>query len=212
MKNIYKDHAKINELGIEYQKTKSQRALKELIEALTTYIPRFLFKKFPHSKKWERDDVVNDTILNMWSAIDQYDKNKASFKTWCTSIAFNLYLLHIRSNSYSKRVSTFSALNMNGLTDDDVKGRKYLNDVLLVDTEEYNPEYDTIDIDALIDTLKPGWKELIRDKYINKLSYKEMQPTYGLPINTMKTRCRVGIERMKIEYAQNKYKYTRFDI
>ena len=72
------------------------KAYADLMISLTERI----FKKNYNYMLDSKDDMIGDAFLNLWSAKDKYDSNKAKINTYMTKIINNSFKKYIRDNIY----------------------------------------------------------------------------------------------------------------
>lgn len=72
------------------------KAYTDLMISLTERI----FKKNYNYMLDAKDDMIGDAFLNLWSAKDKYDSNKAKINTYMTKIINNSFKKYIRDNIY----------------------------------------------------------------------------------------------------------------
>jgi RNA polymerase sigma factor (sigma-70 family) len=127
----------------------------------------------------------------VWQKIDQYDSGRGNFSTWCYNIARNESLLLLKSR---KRYISQTSEEM-----------EYTS----AKAEERNPSYDLED-DPLWDFLSGGsdideiyeqvideikdldalYRDIMIDREINGMKYKDIADKYGLKKRSVATRIR----------------------
>lgn len=171
--------------------TRSDRTFKNLFDRLKPGI-------FNHCFKITRDrDLAEDAFLNtmskIWEKIEQYNEERGNFSTWCYNIARNETLLLLKEeNKYNSRTASemefFSANNEIG----DLGG------VYIMEEDEYNPifkEENSFDLiyESVINEitdLPEIYKDIMVDREINKMKYKDIAEKYGLKKRSVATRIR----------------------
>ncbi len=191
-------------MGLDFQRTKDVKIYNELYFALKEYLERFFQKNYSRTPKAYRDDAITDTLVTLWLKIDDYNPAKSSFQSWVTTIASrNLWVIKryhkIRSHM---SVSVFS----NSPNVDE----SIMDNVILEDRNEGIDPIKLFDLEGAIERLPELYRNIVWDKYIEGLSYKEMAPKYGCPVNTLKTRAREGLRRIAEENGTDRNNYRRF--
>lgn len=200
----------INSLGLLFYKERDDKVLSELIDVLRLYFLRILVKRYPFATEGNRNEAINDAIYSIWERIDQYNENLASFKTWATAIVINSYIRIVRDNAnHRKRLTNFSENDSSSIHNEDAGCQAYLTNIILnAGPEEEIEGYKCVDLEGLIQNLSPVYQDIVWDKHVNHLSYKKLNKKYGLNINTLKTRVRIGTNKIKELYAECPHKYT----
>jgi RNA polymerase sigma-70 factor (ECF subfamily) len=148
------------------------------------------------------EDVTQDVFLRVWRRPDQFDLRRGKFVTWLLSIARNRSIDHRRSQSRRLR---HEALPPPG--DDD-------EDVIPSDDDRDDPAIATVvaeDRDAVrraLEVLPPEQKLAIQLAYFGGLTQQEIANKLGQPLGTVKTRIRLGMQKMRGALEQRR---TRSD-
>jgi RNA polymerase sigma factor (sigma-70 family) len=71
-----------------------------LEEAYTRYAPVLLNRIFNALGDWERsEDLLHDSFLRAWDAIDRFDEQRGQINTWLTTIVINRISLELKTRS-----------------------------------------------------------------------------------------------------------------
>lgn len=132
------------------------------------------------------DDVVQDVLLTAWSKAAQFDPARAQASTWIYRIARNRQIDILR------------------------RERRPVPDAL--DTGEEQTEEDAHQALALdqesdqlrraLSALSPEQREVIEQAYLGDLTHTEIKRRTGLPLGTIKSRIRLGLERLRHELKE----------
>jgi len=131
------------------------------------------------------DDLVQDVMLTVWRKAGQFDAARAQASTWIYRIARN------RQIDVARREN------------------RPLPDDLLHD-EEVEPDaaqalaldQETRRLRAALDALSPEQRAMIEDAYLGELTHSEIRQKTGLPLGTIKSRIRLGLERLRHELKE----------
>lgn len=137
-----------------------------------------------------REDVKQDTLIDIFTKLNQYDESKGRFTAWCFTIAYNRSM-----KAYNKRAYRKESYIIN--QDNDV----YNFDVYFLD----NTTSDTVEIDynkvkqvkETISKLKPGQKQIVNLYDIEGYSHEEIAGILNVSINTTKSQLCRGRQRIK---------------
>jgi RNA polymerase sigma factor (sigma-70 family) len=128
----------------------------------------------------DADDLTIEAFGKAFNRLDQYTPNFA-FSTWLFKIASNNSIDFIRK----KRIKVTS-MNTGYTTDD--------GEAIMIDarSETHDPEENMMHqqkiklMRAVVDQLKPRYRELIVKRYFEELSYEEIADEFNLPLGTVK--------------------------
>jgi RNA polymerase sigma-70 factor, ECF subfamily len=148
------------------------------------------------------EDIVTDSFMKMWNKIDQYNPFW-NFSTWAYIITKNEARQWIRKNG-----NVYSADSMGGV---DV----IMSDALSIDNginlfEEANWEVDEevnkteLLYAAVMDQIRELpelYKQIMVDREVHGMKYKDISEKYDLELNTVKTRIKRAREKICKETA-----------
>lgn len=127
-------------------------------------------------------DVLQDVFVKIWSNIQQYDPQKGRIYTWMINIARNAAIDKLRSKGeiMKSKIQTGEDV-VNNLE----RGLK---------TEQVT---DTIGLRKMVAALKPEYETIISLAYFKGYTLDEISKTLGIPLGTVKTRMRSGIQQLR---------------
>lgn len=160
--------------AIELAKQNNQKAFAVLFDAHWEYVYGFLLKQL-------QDDILAEelalkTLAKAFDKINTFNKDY-NFKTWLISISKNLQIDHHRSTNIRGQidVTSIEKKHFKDLSDDNPSPE----DLLIINQN----------LKALIEkikVLKPIYAKVLRLRYFEELSYREIAQKTDLPINTVK--------------------------
>lgn len=130
----------------------------------------------------QADDVVQDVMLSVWRKAASFNPERAQVSGWIFQIARNRQIDVIRK----ERRPVPEELAMPESTD--VDGEQVLG-----------VEQETAKLRSAIARLNPEQRDLVQKAYFGELSHSEIQGQTGLPLGTIKSRIRLGLERLRHE-------------
>ena len=160
--------------AIHLAKTNNQKAFGYLFETFWDYLYQYLLKKTRNEDQAE--DIAVRTFAKAFDRIETFNP-KYTFETWLITISNNIQIDQHRkektknkidASAYDERVVT-QVQDLSPSPEDRLIITQNLSDLLLK-----------------IKTLKTGYKTIIRLRYFEELSYKEISDRLELPINTVK--------------------------
>ena len=128
------------------------------------------------------EDVLQETFVKIWHSFSSYSTEKGRLFTWMVNIARNLAIDKIRSKDFK---------NQN-------KNQEIENNVTSIDEQNstvYKPEL--MGVKDLVQTLKPEQKSIIDLVYFKGYTHVEAADELGIPLGTIKTRLRMGIQQLR---------------
>ncbi|MDN3550354.1 RNA polymerase sigma factor [Mucilaginibacter aquaedulcis] len=128
------------------------------------------------------EDVLQETFVKIWHSFSSYSTEKGRLFTWMINIARNLAIDKIRSKDFR---------NQN-------KNQEIENNVTSIDEQNstiYKPEL--MGVKDLVQTLKPEQKSIIDLVYFKGYTHVEAADELGIPLGTIKTRLRMGIQELR---------------
>lgn len=137
-------------------------------------------------KKEESEEVVQTTFLKAWNHIDSFDENRATLFTWLAGIAKNAAIDTFRLKSFQreKEQLSFSASDY-GLN--------------------HSPGIKGVDVAALIKDLPDKHKILLDKMFLEGYSQQEIADALSMPLGTVKTRLREGIQMLRAVLKHEKH-------
>jgi RNA polymerase sigma-70 factor (ECF subfamily) len=136
------------------------------------------------------EDVTQDVFLRVWRRPDQFDLSRGKFVTWLLSVARNRSIDQRRSQSRRLRHEALPA------TEED-------EDVLPSEDARDDPALATVlseeraAVREALAVLPPEQKLAIQLAYFGGMTQQEIANTLGQPLGTVKTRMRLGMQKMR---------------
>jgi len=197
----------IQVLAEEFIKTRGQREFNPLYERVR---PGILNHCYTILKDFElAEDAFLNAMAKVWTKIDQYDVDRGNFSTWCYNIARNESLLLLKSR---KRYVSQSLEEMEYTSaKSEEKNQTYsLDDDPLWDFLSGGSDIDDA-YEQVIDEIKDLpelYRDIMIDREINGMKYKDIAEKYGIKKRSIATRIRRARTkiRKKMEDANLKMK------
>jgi RNA polymerase sigma-70 factor (ECF subfamily) len=143
------------------------------------------------------EDVTQDVFLRVWRRPDQFDLHRGKFVTWLLSVARNRSIDHRRSQSRRMR---HEALPSSEEEEDILPSEDSRDDPALVTvlSEERTA------VRAALEVLPPEQKLAIQLAYFGGMTQQEIANKLGQPLGTVKTRMRLGMQKMRHALEQRR--------
>lgn len=130
----------------------------------------------------QAEEIVQEVMLTVWRKADQFDPHRAQVSAWIYQIARNRQIDLLRKE---KRPLP-EELAENPETEPDA------SQILALDQEVKH-------LKTALLALKPDQRDIIEQAYYGELSHKDISSRTGLPLGTIKSRIRLGLERLRHE-------------
>lgn len=146
------------------------------------------------------DDIFQETFVKAIMTIRQGRYNETGkFSNWLTRIAHNLIIDFYRQEKVENLVSAdnedVDVLNRRDLCDDNIED-------LLVGTQIHE------DVRRIVDALPENQREVLKMRYYQDMSFKEIAEATGVSINTALGRMRYALMNMRRIASQNHIELT----
>lgn len=130
----------------------------------------------------EADEIVQDVLLTVWRKADQFDPHRAQVSAWIYQIARNRQIDIARK----ERRPVPEVLKQEPEADPDASQIMAL-------------EQESARIRSALTTLNDDQRDIIERAYIGELTHQQISTETGLPLGTIKSRIRLGLERLRHE-------------
>lgn len=143
------------------------------------------------------EDVTQDVFVRVWRRPEQFDLQRGKFVTWLLSVT--------RNRSIDERRSASRRIRHEALPSPDEE-----EDVLPSGKERDDPAIETVLADeraavrAAMEVLPPEQKLAIHLAYFGGLTQQEVANKLGQPLGTVKTRIRLGMQKMRGELEERR--------
>lgn len=164
------------------------QALTEKYEKLLTYISTGILG----NNREDVEECVNDTYLKVWNHIEDFDFEKASFKTYLSVIVRNTSINRLRKLSRTEAKAQQEELS--SLAADYVDYRQNVEDSI---QQKENMKA----LNEIIAHLKKKDRELVIRRYYYLQSSKEIAFHMGMTVNGVDSKLSRLRRQMKQEYA-----------
>ena len=194
-----------SELAEDFITAKNDKNFKVLFERLRPGILNHCYLILKDQELAE--DAFLNTMSKIWLKIDQYNSERGNFSTWCYNIARNesLLLMKSRKRYYSHTDSELEFLSSKN-TIGDIGGQYNLEDdptyAFYNEGSNLDEVYESV-LDEIRD-LPELYRDIMIDREINHMKYKDIAEKYGIKKRSIATRIRRarGKIRKKIDGKQ----------
>lgn len=154
------------------------------------FAPRL--KGFMHRQGTDADmveEIVQETMVNVWRKAGQFDPAKASASTWVFTIARNL------------RIDLLRKAN---------RPMPDMNDPALVPDPAPRPhdvvsqEQEARRLNSVVRNLPPEQQDVLRLAFFEEKAHPEVAKELGIPLGTVKSRIRLALQRIRAELGESR--------
>jgi RNA polymerase sigma-70 factor (ECF subfamily) len=198
------DHAKsLQQLALDFVDSRSERSFTLLHNRLKPGLRKFI-------QRYHQDsEIVNEilaiTLSKAYVYADKYD-SKWNFSTWIYKICQNECLMEIRRQNslYSLDTMIENKLPVKAINHEDWKTE---NDYEFF-SEEETVQTDSVYVEIIeeIKNLPMHYREIIEDRIVEKMKYKDIADKRGLKINTVRSRIHSAKKVIKNLWIEKKIK------
>jgi RNA polymerase sigma-70 factor (ECF subfamily) len=139
------------------------------------------------------EDVVQEAFLNVWRKASGYQPGRGSVRTWLLTIVHNL-AIDRRRGRYRREMTDVQI--------DDVEYALGTDDDDLFSTVTGAIEADQVR--QAIANLPPEQRQPIVLAYFGGLTHQEIADQTGTPLGTVKSRMRLGLQKLRVALEQVK--------
>ena len=161
--------------AVKGAKKNDQRAFVFLYDECWDYIYGYIFKISKDEKIAE--ELSLKTLSKAFDKIDKFNP-KFKFKSWVIAICKNLHIDYLRKQNTNNRYELY------------ITERKELNykiaDEILSPEDEFIKSQNIDNLLNKVKKLKPGYEKVIKMKYFEEMTYKEISQKTQIPMNTVK--------------------------
>jgi|TARA_R110002096_G_scaffold58655_4_gene147597 RNA polymerase sigma-70 factor, ECF subfamily len=181
------------QMTADYLKTRSPESFAVLYNrikpGLTSHINKIV-------GDWEiAEDLAVQSLTKLWTKVELYNPEKAMITTWLYKIGFNAALGYKNERNKTSSLSAMQdfgiEINSTGtfVNDEYVEEDKTFSEMM--DEDNYlQMKYD-MTVEA-IKNLKPMYRDLLVDRMLKGVKYRELATSHKLSLQTVKNRVRRG--------------------
>jgi RNA polymerase sigma-70 factor (ECF subfamily) len=188
----------IQRLAEDFITQKTDKSFKNLFDRLR---PGVLNHCYLILKEQElAEDAFLNTMAKIWTKIEQYNDDRGNFSTWCYNIARNESLLLLKSRKkYNNRTDIEIEFLSEKNTIGDIGGVYIMED-------DFNYAFmsEENDMDAIYESvlseireLPDLYRDIMIDREINNMKYKDIAEKYGIKKRSIATRIRRARNKIK---------------
>jgi len=167
---------------------RSKQDFTNLFEFFAPKILRIARGKFPNEA--QANDVVQDTMSNVWKKAHLFNADKGAATTWVYTIMRNVTFDMLRKVKGNKEDNLSddiwpiaeSAVSEADTYEDHIESRKLIN---------------------IIEELPETQQEVVRGFYLMEMSQEQLATKLNLPLGTIKSRLRLALAKLKVQLGDH---------
>jgi RNA polymerase sigma-70 factor, ECF subfamily len=134
------------------------------------------------------EEVTQDTFLKVWNQADRWDPDKGKLSSWLLTVTRHTAIDRYRQLQRRPAVSELFEEAESGL-----------GQTALVDTQQWA---DGQLLARLLEELPPEQAHLVQLAFYQGMSHSELAESLHLPLGTVKTRLRLGLQKLKVLWQE----------
>lgn len=171
------------QLAIEFKRTKSHEVFSKLYEKIKPRMKSFVLGIVKDSEAAE--DIVADAMSTVFMKIDQYNPDY-QITTWSYTIAYNIAIQYIRDRNKKVSLTPFQETGIEVSGEGSLLQQEKMQDLQMLENDFESIEASLLEEERLLEEkhkacvnaiqdLKPLYKDIMIDRFINKLSYIQIE-------------------------------------
>jgi RNA polymerase sigma-70 factor (ECF subfamily) len=144
------------------------------------------------------EEVTQDTFLKLWTRAGNFSSKKGTLLAWLLTIARRTALDRIRLEDrrpdFGSQVDPEDAWR------------------ILPDVDSTTPEARWRSLFFAVQDLPAEQRQVIELAYYHGLSHSQIADSLSMPLGTVKTRLRLGMEKLRAMWLQGKSDSGRYDV
>ena len=177
---VFSEHT---ELMLAVRDQRDKAAFAALFDHFAPRLKGFVMRS--GAKRGQAEEIVQEVMLTLWRKADQFDPNRAQVSAWNYQIARNRQIDVARKENRPVP----EALKAEEAQEPDR-------------TQVIALEQETSELRAALRTLKTEQRDVIEKAYLGEMTHQEISQETGLPLGTIKSRIRLGLERLRHELKE----------
>lgn len=193
----------LQQLALDFVSSRTERSFTLLYNRLRPGLRKFIQKY--HQDSDIIDEILAITLSKAYIYVDKYD-SRWNFSTWLYKICQNECLMELRrtSNISSLNFMEENKISLKPVNDDDWKVTPDYE--VFSDEEIVQPESLYAEVIEEIRNLPEHYREIIEDRVVEKMKYKDIADKRGLKINTVRSRIHSAKKVIKNLWIEKKRK------
>lgn len=178
---------------VEFSLRGDSRAFRSLMQRYLSTVYNYLYRMTQNHEVSE--EMAQEAFVKAYHHLKTFDRNRA-FKPWLLRIASNAAISALRKQS--------KVVSLNALEEEGYWGEaEHQTDVDVLVTLER--KLSSEEVMKALQRLDDKYRQALLLRYQQDLSYEEVAQALQLPLNTVRTRLKRGLEKLKNEVKEMAY-------
>ena len=135
-------------------------------------------------ERHEAEEVLQETFLEIWRRAKEYDPKRGAIEAWVATIARTRAIDHLRTQRTANRVA------------EQAQPASVLSTPPAAPDTAASEGQDKVRVAKALKSLPTGQRHALELAYFEGLSHTEIAERTGDPLGTVKTRVRLGMEKL----------------
>lgn len=169
----------------------NQKAFSQLVTRYLPLVYNYLYRMTQNHEVSE--EMAQEAFVKAYKNLKSFDKRR-SFKPWILRIASNAAISELRKQS---KVVSLNALEEEGQWGEADHQPQENIDVQL------DRKLSTQEVMKMLNQMDEKYRQVLLLRYQQELSYEEISQALNIPLNTVRTWIKRGMEKLKTQIGQN---------
>lgn len=168
-------------------KSRNKAAFTHLFKFFAPKIQGIARRKFPNEA--QANEVVQETMTNVWRKAHLFDENKGAATTWVYTIMRNVTFDLLRKIKRNKE-DTLS---------DDIWP---IAENVVIDDEAFDDHLENQQLLSGIEQLPETQQQVVKGFYLMEMSQEQLATHLNLPLGTIKSRLRLALAKLRVQLGE----------
>lgn len=187
---------KLSQLLTLVGERQDKAAFTQLFRFFAPKIKRFGLKQFGNES--HANELVQDTMTNVWKKAALYDASKGAATTWVYTVMRNASFDQLRKKQ--SRSEQNLGDDIWPIEQAELQNQEHGEDALPFADHLMNKQ-----IAKLVDSLPLAQKVVVQGVYFQELSQEQLAKQLGIPIGTIKSRLRLALKKIREQMGEQDY-------
>lgn len=175
---------------IKHAMAGDQRAFSQLVKRYLPLVYNYLYRMTQNHEVSE--EMAQEAFVKAYQSLKSFDQQR-SFKPWILRIASNAAISHIRKQS---RVVSLNALEEEGAWGE---AEHQTSEDIVTQLER---KLSTEEVLKALENLDEKYRQALLLRYQQDLSYEDIAQTLDIPLNTVRTWIKRGMDKLRNEVKE----------
>lgn len=182
------NHPQLCQWLAEVATQRDKIAFTHLFKFFAPKIQRIARGKFPNEA--QANEVVQETMSNVWRKAHLFNKNKGAATTWVYTIMRNV---------------TFDILRkIKGNKEDNISEDIWpIAENMSAEDETFNDHLENKQLLTVIEKLPEAQQQVVKGFYFMEMSQEQLSEHLNLPLGTIKSRLRLALAKLKVQLGES---------